>query len=153
MMNKKYLIIPILRGILRFLVLIAIPVILVKYLRAYFSYLDISLSIYGLIILIAGILYIVFKFLEEIWEDPKYKMAFGLAALGFILLWAYYLLNRGFFSLHIDKINITINYQQVLFIFLVLVALKFPEIIMRYYSELQTYNQKKKPQNSPVESS
>ncbi len=153
MKNKKYLMASVLRAILRLLILIVIPIILVKYMREYFSYLGISISSYGLIILITGILYILFKFLEEIWEDPRYKMAFGLGALFSILLWAYYLLNRGYFSLHIDKINITVSYQYVLTIFLVLVALRFPEIIMKYYLELQRYDQRKKSQNSAAESS
>ncbi len=139
---------PILNAIARVFIIIILPIIFVKYFNDYFSYLGISLSEYIIPIIVTGIVYIAFRFLEEYYENPKYKMIFCGIALGIIILWTYYLLNRGVLRIDIEGIVVTIYYYPLLIILIIFMILRYPEIFMRYYSELQRYDQRKRQRNS-----
>ncbi len=136
----------------RFLILIIVPIYIVKYLNDYLSYLGVSIAEYGLFVFLAGIFYIVFKFLEESMENPRYKLVFALVALASVLMWIYYLLNKGNFAMDINGVILQIDYQKLLLILLLLLALRIPEVIMRYYLELQRYDRMKREQSSAGES-
>ncbi len=143
---------PILNATGRFFLIILLPILFVKYFNEYFSYLGVSLREYGIPIIITGLIYISFRFLEEYYENPKYKMIFGGIALGMIIFWTYYLLNRGVFSVNVEGIRVTIYYYPLLVILIIFMLLRYPEIFMKYYSELQKYDRKKKQQSSAEES-
>ena len=142
----------ILNAIARFFVIILLPILFVKYFNEYFSYFGVSLSEYSIPIIITGFIYITFRFLEEYYENPKYKIIFGGIALGMIIFWTYYLLNKGILAVNVEGIRVTIYYYPLLIILIIFMILRYPEIFMKYYSELQKYDQKKKQQNSAQES-
>ncbi len=142
----------ILNAIGRFFLIILLPILFVKYFNEYFSYLGVSLGEYSIPIIITGLIYISFRFLEEYHKNPKYKMIFGGIALGMIIFWTYYLLNRGVFTVNVEGIRVTIYYYPLLVILIIFMLLRYPEIFMKYYSELQKYDRKKKQQSSAGES-
>jgi len=143
---------PILNAIGRFFVIILLPILFVKYFNEYFSYLGVSFGEYSIPIIITGFIYIAFRFLEEYYENPKYKMIFGGFALGMITFWTYYLLNRGNFAVNVEGIRVTIYYYPLLVILIIFLILRYPEIFMKYYSELRKYDRKKRQQSSAQES-
>ncbi len=173
---------------LRFLVFIYLPLAMAKYITAMSSYLEFGFISYGGIVFVLGIMYIIFKFADEAFEDPRIKLVSSPAALIFLFSWTYYLLNGGYLKIGINgslismanwvyffltkglfmgfnpsmlgelpqntvqRIVVDVDYHQLLIILLVLVALRIPEVIMRYYLELQRYDRMKREQSSAGES-
>ncbi len=143
---------PSLKAVGRLFLLIVLPILFVKYFNQYFSYLGVSLREYSLPIILTGVIYIAFRFLEEYHKNPKYKMVFSGIALTMLLVWTYYLLNRGVFTINLKSAGVTVYYYPLLMIFIILILLRYPESFMRYYLELRKYDQRKKPQNSGLKS-
>lgn len=140
---------PIILAIMRFIFLIILPIILIDYLTSIFPQIGIDEARYTTFVLLMGILYIAFKFMEESSENPKFQMVFGMVALTFIILWTYYIANEGVIRISIENILVELDYMAFLWIILLLMALRYPLIFLKYYSELQRSAQKKTPQSSP----
>jgi len=140
---------PTLLAIMRFIFLIIVPIMMVDYLLRLAPEVGIDMRTYTTFVLLMGILYIIFKFLEESNENPKLQMIFGMIALTFIILWTYYIANQGIIRVSIENILVELDYLAFLWVIIFLMALRYPLIFLKYYSALQRYGQKKTPQSSP----
>ncbi len=143
---------PIILAVIRFVFLIILPIMLIDYLTDMFPQIGIDEARYTTFVLLMGLLYIAFKFMEESNENPKFQMVFGMVALTFLILWTYYIANEGIIKVSIENILVELDYLAFLWVIIFLMVLRYPLIFMRYYSELQRSAPKKTPQSSPPKS-
>ncbi len=140
---------PILLAIMRFVFLIILPIMLVDFLMDMAPEIGIDVAKYGTFLLLMGVLYIAFKFMEESNENPKLQMVFGMIALTFVILWTYYIANQGIIRVSIENILVELDYMTFLWVIIILMALRYPLIFLKYYSKLQKSDQRKTLQSSP----
>jgi len=143
---------PVILAVLRFVTLIILPIFLVNFMLELVPEVGIDMTQYTTFVLLMGILYIAFKFMEESNENPKFQMVLGMLTLTFIILWTYYIANQGIIRVSIENILVEVDYLAFLWVILIIMALRYPLIFLKYYSKLQSSDQRKIPQSSPPKS-
>ncbi len=136
-------------SILEITLLIAIPLYLLNLVNEnYPGILPYDFTTLRVMLIVFGSLTTLFYFLSAATERLKARVIFEVSAITMLLIWTYFVLSGGVIHISYEGVDFTIIYTPFLILILIMLALKYPAAILRYYSERQKYSPKSTEQNS-----